>query len=98
MVCDLQGYVVETSSCNLFWQIDGDWFTAQLSVAGVNGLARQRLLNGLQNVRIVQHTIEQLQQAEAMFITNALLQIAPVRQFLETPLSTTLSREIKDIF
>ncbi|TLU68083.1 aminodeoxychorismate lyase [Thalassotalea litorea] len=98
VVCDLNGFIIETSSCNLFWQIDSCWYTADLSSSGVNGLVRQRLLNGLGNVKIVRQTIEQLQQAHSMFICNALLQIAPVRQFLDTPLSTTLSREIKELF
>ncbi|WP_394173171.1 aminodeoxychorismate lyase [Thalassotalea litorea] len=98
VVCDLNGFIVETSSCNLFWQLDNCWYTADLSSSGVNGLASQRLLNTLGQVKIVQHTIEQLQQAQSMFICNALLQIAPVRQFLDRPLSTTLSREIKEVF
>ncbi|QDP01137.1 aminodeoxychorismate lyase [Thalassotalea sp. PS06] len=98
VVCDINGYVVETSSCNLFWQLDGIWHTADLSESGVQGLASQRLLNQLGNVKIVRHTIEQLQQADSMFICNALLRIAPVSQFLDRQLSTTLSREVKEFF
>ncbi|WP_371189206.1 aminodeoxychorismate lyase [Thalassotalea maritima] len=77
VVSDVNGHVVECSSANIFWQQHGQWFTPDLSLAGVNGIIRQQLVKKL-NAKIVTTDVNALFNADSIFICNAILGIAPV--------------------
>ncbi|MGL4830259.1 MAG: aminodeoxychorismate lyase [Vibrio sp.] len=81
---DIHGRVIETTAANLFWCKDGHVFTPCLNNAGVAGIARQRVIEiaeylGLPVV-IDEFAIDALLAADEVFITNALLEVAPVKQ------------------
>lgn len=82
-VClDLHGHVVETTMANLFW-IKGDvLYTPSLHNAGVAGVARRVILQMATSlgitVEVNDFSIEHLLDAEEVFISNALLELAPV--------------------
>lgn len=81
------GRLVEGSMSNVYIRFDGQWITPPLSQAGVNGIVRRRLLQ--QNVISVSERecfVDELQQAEAMLISNALLGLVPVRSLDQRPL------------
>ena len=82
---DHLGYVTELSAANLFFQLEGRWCTPQLQRAGVAGVMRQWLLQQFE-IQQADYSLAQLRQASAMFATNALMGIVPVRQFLQQPL------------
>ncbi|MFU8785138.1 aminodeoxychorismate lyase [Aliidiomarina sp.] len=105
LVCDSRGLVCETIIANIFWRRAGEWFTPQLSHAGIAGVVRQQILQHNEHVHIVDATPQQFLKAEQVFVCNALLGLVPVRkiaasngfqerEFKETPyplqLNTTL--------
>lgn len=105
LVCDSRGLVCETIIANIFWRRAGEWFTPQLSHAGIAGVVRQQILQHNNHVHIVDATAQEFLAAEQVFVCNALLGLVPVRkiaaskgfeerEFKETPyplqLNTTL--------
>ena len=91
MVCDVHGHVIETSSANIFWRKGNEIFTPDLSMCGVNGVMRQVVKSlcpilGYQFKEVLQG-VESLHQADEIFMTNAVIEIAPVRQFEQRELN-----------
>ncbi|MGL4192759.1 MAG: aminodeoxychorismate lyase [Vibrio sp.] len=87
-VClDIDDQVIETTAANLFWCKDGQLYTPSLHHAGVAGVARGQILKLAQQLSIPlvidRFGIESLLAADEVFITNALLVIAPVTQIGE---------------
>lgn len=81
VVSDLNDYVIETSSANLFWQIGNHWFTAKLKQAGVNGIIREQILRLFPEIEQVQLPLSILQKANAMFVCNSVMGIVPIHKF-----------------
>lgn len=82
VACDLNNHVVETTMANLFWCKDKVLYTPSLKLNGVAGITRKRVLNlatewNLQ-VEIGQFKMDNLLSATEVFITNAVLEVAPV--------------------
>ncbi len=79
---DIQNYVIETTSANVFWVKDGVLFTPKLTTAGVAGVMRRAVLaaaqNALINVEVGRYMLNELLAADEIFITNSLLGVAPV--------------------
>ncbi|WP_448564289.1 aminodeoxychorismate lyase [Thalassotalea ganghwensis] len=95
IVANISGEVIEATSANLFLQIDNQWFTADVSQSGVNGIVRQFLLSQDNAIKVANTTIEQLKQADAMFITNAILGLVPIREYLGRTLNIASQRYVK---
>jgi len=85
--CDIFDHVVEGVASNLFWVKDNCIYTSDLKGAGVAGTQRAFLLDTVSQspyqLKTGQFAIEQLYQADELFVSNALLQFAPVKQFAE---------------
>lgn len=83
--CDSDGYVVECNAANLFWRKDDILFTADLSLAGVTGIMRQRILQFCQQhqrpVEVVRIQPAALQEADEMFICNGITGPVPVTSY-----------------
>ena len=79
---DIHNHVIETTSANLFWFKNGQWYTPSLELAGVAGVMRQKVLNTLtqQQISIGNFDCKHLLEAEEIFITNALMEVVPVTQ------------------
>ncbi|RVT45263.1 aminodeoxychorismate lyase [Rheinheimera sediminis] len=80
VVLDQSGAVIEVSAANLMFYKEGLWFTPALDQAGVNGVMRQHLM-AHRTIREGQFCLDDLQQAEALLICNALMGVVPVKQF-----------------
>ncbi|MCH9698742.1 MAG: aminodeoxychorismate lyase [Gammaproteobacteria bacterium] len=85
VMMDADGYVTEGVMSNLFYVKNGQLKTALLDRAGVSGIIRSVVmdyaaLNGMtcKEQRIV---IDDLVQADELFMTNSVIGIWPVRQF-----------------
>lgn len=82
LVCDYDNHIVEASAANVFWIKQGQWYTPSLQQCGVAGVMREFLIDWLrqngESVEEVQAGPEMLNQASAVFLTNALMQIIPV--------------------
>ncbi|WP_419570180.1 aminodeoxychorismate lyase [Rheinheimera sp.] len=82
LVLDSQGRVTEATAANLFFYANGVWHTPELDQAGVAGVMREHLLAQLQPEQGY-YSLAQLQDAEALFLCNALMQVVPVRQLAD---------------
>lgn len=80
LVMDLQGHVTEATAANMFYQLDGNWYTPPLHLTGVAGVMRQHILQRLPQIAERILPLAELASVQAVFLTNALLGIAPVRQ------------------
>ena len=82
IVCDQQGNVIETCSANVFLHKNGSWYTPCLDSSGVAGVKRQEILDQArkQGLNIIETQIKQvdLLAADALCITNALMNIVPI--------------------
>ncbi len=85
VVCDLLGHLVETSTANLFWRKGQSIFTPDLSFSGVKGVVRGlviKIANKLgYSVELVRGDVSLLEGSDEIFISNSIVEIAPVRQF-----------------
>lgn len=82
LALDIDGFVIETTMANLFWCREDTLFTPDLTLAGVAGTMRERVLQcaltmGL-HIEVGQFTLCDIEQADEVFICNALLGVAPV--------------------
>ena len=83
IMCDEDDNIVEVTSSNIFVFIDQCWVTPSLDRQGVNGVMRQVVIQQMeqQGMDIVETRIplQQLAQAQSVFVTNAVLKIRPVK-------------------
>lgn len=95
LMCDQDDNVVCATSANVFVKFDGQWLTPQLDRAGIAGVARKWVLNQWPHVRDVRLSRLQVEQAEAIFICNAVRGILGVNRLGESEFST--DREIGEL-
>jgi 4-amino-4-deoxychorismate lyase len=81
LVINCQGHVVEATSSNVFYWLEGRLCTPEISVSGVNGIIRQSILATYSEISIRETHLEDLKQVTAMFICNALMGIIPVKSY-----------------
>lgn len=96
LVCDQQGFITELSAANVFFKIKGQWCTPQLDQSGVAGVMRQWLLQQF-DVQQGYYPLSALEDATAMFASNALMGVVPVQQFLDRPLNMNEVRPIQQL-
>ncbi|MBD3584773.1 aminodeoxychorismate lyase [Salinimonas sp. HHU 13199] len=82
LVCDYNNQIIEASAANVFWLKQGHWYTPSLEQCGVAGVMREFLIDWLaQQGETVSEVLVQpaaLEDASAIFLTNALMQVIPV--------------------
>ncbi|WP_371192989.1 aminodeoxychorismate lyase [Glaciecola sp. SC05] len=75
LMCDYRRHVIEASSANVFYKLDGCWYTPPLNSGGVKGLMRNAFLLYLQDLGLfvnqASHHIEQLCSAQSILLSNA---------------------------
>ena len=78
--------IVEATSANLFYWLNGELYTPDVSVSGVDGLMRQFIIANYckyfhREVIVEKTTFSRLQQASAMFTCNSVTGVVPVKVF-----------------
>ena len=96
LVCDQQGFITELCAANVFFKIKGRWCTPRLDQAGVAGIMRQWLLQQF-DVQQGSYPLSALEDATAIFASNALMGVVPVQQFLQQPLNLDEVRPIQQL-
>lgn len=96
LVTDIDGVITECCSANIFWRVSGQWYTPQITFAGVAGLMRAKLLYYVPDIIETRAQLNDLVNVDAMFITNAILGIVPVRQFCDVTLDISSVKRIQD--
>ena len=93
------GEVVEVTSSNLFYFLDGQLCTPDLSKSGVDGIIRQAIITHHSHVSICKTSLCDLKKAQSMFICNSLMGIMPVKTYnnrlLDLNLVIPLQRQMK---
>ncbi len=87
VVRDINGVIVEGTMSNLFVERDGELLTPSLNEAGVAGTVRRWVIDFCVHegivVREARLVLNDLLQADGLFMTNSLIGIWPVQQFCE---------------
>lgn len=85
IVCDNDGYVIEACSANVFIHLNNQWVTPKLDGCGVAGVKRRQIIElsakAGQPIREMKITINDLLNAQAVCLSNALIGIVPVMQY-----------------
>ena len=81
LVLNCAGQVIETSCANLFWWQNDCFFTPDLTQSGVDGVFRQKILRACPQAKIVTNSLADLNNIQAMFVCNSLMEIVPVKRF-----------------
>lgn len=83
--CDIDGYVAETASTNVFMVRDGVVFTPVPNGCFLNGLTRQRVIGLLREdgVEVVEAKLkpEEFNTADEIFVTGNIAKVMPVSKF-----------------
>jgi 4-amino-4-deoxychorismate lyase len=91
LMLDPAGNLVEGTMSNLFLVVGGGLLTPALEHAGVAGVMRRKVLEIADELgiprEIGQVSLERLDQADALFLTNSLIGIWPVRRLEQRPLA-----------
>lgn len=102
IVCDTDQHVIETSVGNVFWRRDNQWFTAELSGSGVEGVMRNQILEKMKvlgtNSHVVKQKVADLMEAEEMFVCNSLMRIVPINELHDPDTARTTcykNRQVK---
>lgn len=95
LVSDRDGNLIETSKANVFWYSKGQWYTPDLSLAGVSGVMREVVLSQIDAQQVKEKTEKVLANCSAMFICNSLLGIQAVESIDDQSLSLDAVEEVK---
>ena len=99
LMCDISGLVICATSANLFVYANNRWRTPDLSVCGINGLARQWLLDHCENISVELLSRAAVENAEAVFICNSVRGMMEVNRINHIMLPTnTAFIELKKQF
>lgn len=92
------GHVVESCIANIYWIKNSVIYTPSLASGCVTGVIRRYLIERLPKMgfecKFVLGTVKDLEQADELFLTNAIRSIIPISQFQNKSYSTSLSKEI----
>lgn len=84
IVLDIDGNVIEMSAANLFWVSSNQLYTPELVKNGVRGIKRKQVCEYAEQkkmtVNISDFTLDDVLNADEVFITNALHGVVPIIQ------------------
>nr|WP_319555042.1 aminodeoxychorismate lyase [uncultured Vibrio sp.] len=99
---NVQNHVIETTMANLFWVKDNSVYTPDLSLSGVAGVMRRKVLEfcvaNRINVKVDTFYLAELLEADEVWMCNSLLGVAPVtsietlNQKIELPIGKLTQR------
>lgn len=96
VVTNINDEVIEATSANLFFWLNGKLCTPDVTSSGVNGIMRQTILQIYPDTVIKKVTFAELASSSAMFICNCVMGVMPVRNYNGRPLSTTLPQQVSN--
>lgn len=93
LVCDDNDNVIEATSNNIFFQIDGQLVTPDLSFSGVEGVMRKQIIEYCRSnsiaIEIRDIKLTEMSNIQAMFLCNSINMIWPVQSYCERKLGKT---------
>lgn len=101
VVCDTERKIIEVSAGNLFWYKNNTWYTPDLSNAGVEGVMRNQILDVFNNKKLdhqqVSSYLDELIDAEEVFVCNSLMAIVPVASIFNPSNRRTVTYKCQQI-
>lgn len=94
IVTNINDEVIEATSANLFFWLNGQLCTPDVAKSGVNGIMRQTILQNHPDTLIKKVTLAELASSQAMFICNCVMGVMPVKQYNGQHLSITLPQRM----
>ena len=95
LVTNIHNEVIEATSANVFFFINKKWYTPDISQSGVNGIIRQAILKQFPNTEVTKLSLDDIGQAQAMFICNCIMSVIPISNFNGRKLSTDLPLNLR---
>lgn len=96
IVTNYRGEVIEVTSSNIFFYLNGQLCTPDLSTSGVDGIIRQTILAKYPQIKICQTELSELKKAQAIFICNSLMGIMPVKTYNNRQLAMDVVFTLQD--
>ncbi len=96
LVANIENEVIEATSANVFFFIDGQLYTPDVSQSGVNGIIRQAILQRYPETIIKPMTLDDVAKAQAMLICNCVMGVMPVNTFNGKALSIEPVQNVRE--
>lgn len=96
LVTNLNNDVISATSANVFVSIDEKIYTPDLTLSGINGIMRQVVLQHYPSVIVKALSLNEIAQAQAMFICNSVMGVMPIAKFNGRLLSIDFPLAIRD--
>mgnify|MGYP003386670492 CR=1 FL=1 len=96
IVTNINDEVIEATSANFFFWLDGKLCTPDVTSSGVNGIMRQIILQKYPDTLIKKVTFTELVSSPAMFICNCVMGVMPVKAYNGQPLSIMLAQRVRN--
>ncbi len=87
LVFDINEYLIEASSANVFWKTKGKWYTPNVVNSGIAGLCRAAVLKSNPEIEVVAVEKKNLVDINAMFVCNSVMGIVPIKRYNDQKLS-----------
>ena len=101
IVCDNDGYVIEACSANVFVYINHHWITPILDSSGIHGVKRRQIMvlsaQAGQPITEMKVSIDDLLNAQAVCLCNALMGIVPIIQYQSHCYEASAAEHIKKL-
>lgn len=93
VMLDTDNRVICGSKSNIFALIDGQWITPKLSLSGIAGVMRGKLISLMNEQQISLSesdslTTKDIEKAQAVFVSNSLVGIWPVKKYMNQTLNS----------
>lgn len=81
LITNLNNEVISATSANIFINIDEKLYTPDLTLSGINGIMRQVILKHYPNTVVKVLSLDDISQANTMFICNSVMGIMPINNY-----------------
>ncbi|PCI53485.1 MAG: aminodeoxychorismate lyase [Gammaproteobacteria bacterium] len=96
VVTNINDEVIEATSANLFFWLNDQLCTPDVTNSGVNGIMRQTILQKYPDTLIKKVTLAELANSPAMFICNCVMGVMPVKSYNGHSLSMVLPQDVRN--
>jgi len=96
LVTNIHDEVVEATSANVFFFLNGKLYTPDISQSGVNGIMRQAILQRYPDTIVKTFSLSEIAKAEAMFACNCVMGIIPIANFNDRALPIELPLKLRN--
>lgn len=96
LMLDNQGHIVEGTMSNVFCVLGDELYTPSLAQSGVAGIMRQQVIELAKklklSVNVVDINKENFLQMDALFITNSIIGIWPIKKIIDENISLSFKK------